>query len=69
MRVFLVYYSYHKSEWSGRCNWGPRRIFAETEKEACEKVAKTASKGCGFRIDFIEDVTGKPHKILFNTVF
>lgn len=69
MRVFLVYYSYHKSEWSGRCNWGPRRIFAETEKEAREKVIKNAAKNCGIRIDYIQDVTGKPHKIPFKTVF
>lgn len=69
MKVFLVHYSYHKSKWSGRANWGPRRILAETEKEAREKVTENASKGCGFRIDYVEDVTGKPHKVPTRTAF
>lgn len=62
MKVFLIHFSYHKSKWSGRANWPSRLIYAESISGARDKFLLECSRGCGLRIDSIEDVTGKPHK-------
>lgn len=68
MKVFLFHYSYHKGKWSGRSSWPCRRIIAEDLKSAKE-IFGNKRRGAGFRLDKIEDVTGKPHKITQRTVF
>ncbi len=68
MKVFLFHYSYHKGKWSGRSSWPPKRIIAEDLQTAKEIFGKKR-RGAGFRLDKIEDVTGKPHKIPEKTVF
>lgn len=69
MKVFLIKFSYHKPKWSGRFSWPDKRIIAESQKEALELFYDSVSRGYGLRLDSIEDVTGKPHKIPSNTVF
>jgi len=71
MKVFLIKFSYHKGKWGKRCDWGTYRVLAENQKEAVDKFYKEVnpSSGCGFRMDSIEEATGKPHEIKFNTVF
>ena len=68
MKVFLFHYSYHKGKWSGRANWPAKRIIAEN-LEAAKEIFGKKRRGSGFRLDRIEDVTGKPHKIPEKTVF
>ncbi len=40
MKVFLLTYSYHKGKWGGRAVWPIRRMFAESEKEARERLVE-----------------------------
>lgn len=68
MKVFLFHYSYHKGKWSGRSKWPVTRIIAENQNQA-EEIFGKKKRGCGFRLEKIEDVTGKPHQILRKTVF
>ena len=72
MKVFLFHISYHKSEWKSRSSWYPIRILAENLSEATDKFWKSrklGNKGSGFRLDSIEEVTGRPHEIKPKTSF
>ena len=69
MKVFLITYSYHKGKWAGRAEWPKFRIFAESASEARKVFLDNTTKGYGFRLESIEDVTGKPHQIKQRTVF
>lgn len=68
MRVFLFHYSYHKGKWSGRAAWPICKIISENLQNAKEKFGRK-KRGCGFRLDKIEDVTGIPHQHKNKTVF